>query len=339
MEVAEESSTPLIRAASGKDLELVRLLLDAGANIDFVAAQGFSAVALSVINGRTDIVELLLARGATTALPSRPHQESMMRQAKQSGFHECVQLLEAAAAKQVATLQAEAASEPNLVRESRKLCAFCGKEAEEAGVPKLQTCAGCRLVSYCCTDHQTQDWARHKQVCLQRKRHHFPDKDAILQWTLPKEVHVPARYRPYFGGDGTRQRVCNIGPAGFENGEICRPASDLMLSLGHGYAGADESQTVFFLQLELSVKYMYDCHHNNGNWLAARHAIKDLMEDWPVIEACNNRIAFFDNGCSSDLFRAAVRKAARQAGAVVQLAERRKDPGLGLLVDYPECSD
>jgi len=39
-----------------------------------------------------------------------------------------------------------------------KLCVVCG-------TANTQKCARCRMVSYCCREHQAQDWPEHKQHC------------------------------------------------------------------------------------------------------------------------------------------------------------------------------
>jgi hypothetical protein len=41
-----------------------------------------------------------------------------------------------------------------------QLCDHCFKES-----PSLQKCGGCRSVSYCCKEHQTADWKKHKVEC------------------------------------------------------------------------------------------------------------------------------------------------------------------------------
>lgn len=67
------SATPLTTAAQGGYIESVKLLLDAGADINFVSPFG-TALALAVENGEYEVVKLLLSRGAdpTLVAPANP---------------------------------------------------------------------------------------------------------------------------------------------------------------------------------------------------------------------------------------------------------------------------
>ena len=48
----------------------------------------------------------------------------------------------------------------------RQRCAYCGISGGEAGAKKLSSCGRCKMVWYCCGDHQKLDWAaRHKARC------------------------------------------------------------------------------------------------------------------------------------------------------------------------------
>ena len=56
--------TPLLFAARVGDTDSMRILLDAGANVDDTAADGLSALALATVRGQTAAATLLLDRGA-----------------------------------------------------------------------------------------------------------------------------------------------------------------------------------------------------------------------------------------------------------------------------------
>jgi ankyrin len=56
--------TPLLFAARVGDATSVRILLDAGANVDDTAEDGLSALALATVRGHVDVATLLLERGA-----------------------------------------------------------------------------------------------------------------------------------------------------------------------------------------------------------------------------------------------------------------------------------
>ena len=60
--------TPLLFAARVGDTESMRVLLDAGADIDDVAGDGLSALALATVRGQTAAAMLLLERGADANL-------------------------------------------------------------------------------------------------------------------------------------------------------------------------------------------------------------------------------------------------------------------------------
>ena len=70
-------------------------------------------------------------------------------------------------------------------------CDHCGKTAEDAGVAKLLTCGGCKLVSYCTKACQTQAWkSGHKSECRKRKK---PSESPLPQ--PPAAADGSAQYR------------------------------------------------------------------------------------------------------------------------------------------------
>lgn len=58
-------STPLHHAATAGDLEAIRVLLDAGADIDAQGEHAHTPLMDAVQQGRTEAVKLLVERGAT----------------------------------------------------------------------------------------------------------------------------------------------------------------------------------------------------------------------------------------------------------------------------------
>lgn len=52
---------------------------------------------------------------------------------------------------------------------ARKVCASCGI-TEEANEKPLKKCSRCLAVYYCSSEHQKQDWKKHKKVCSRRSR-------------------------------------------------------------------------------------------------------------------------------------------------------------------------
>jgi ankyrin repeat protein len=62
-----EYSSPLVAAAGRGHLEVVRYLLDEGADINLRHFYGYTAVELACVSGRSEAADLLLARGADTS--------------------------------------------------------------------------------------------------------------------------------------------------------------------------------------------------------------------------------------------------------------------------------
>ena len=51
----------------------------------------------------------------------------------------------------------------------RNMCRLCSKTAEEAAIPKLRLCAGCKMARYCSKECQKKDWkGGHKKICKMR---------------------------------------------------------------------------------------------------------------------------------------------------------------------------
>ncbi len=85
-ELDENGRPPIVVAAYGDDLDLIRALLRAGANIDAKSDRGKSALFTAVVYGQTDTVKLLISSGADlsekddillAAVSSRPPLESI----------------------------------------------------------------------------------------------------------------------------------------------------------------------------------------------------------------------------------------------------------------------
>ena len=64
MSAADDGMQPLHLAVATGRIDLVEILIDAGADLTATTASGRTAVGIANERGRTDIVDLLLARGA-----------------------------------------------------------------------------------------------------------------------------------------------------------------------------------------------------------------------------------------------------------------------------------
>jgi ankyrin repeat protein len=98
------AKTPLGLAASRKDKEIVKLLLEAGADVNettFMPNGGGNATALTnaVRAGDTEIVKLLLDRGANTDVTGGKFYRTILDYARKHSAREIVELLEKAGAK------------------------------------------------------------------------------------------------------------------------------------------------------------------------------------------------------------------------------------------------
>lgn len=82
----------LSRAASGGHLEVIELLLKSGATVDLPSGEGYTALFMAVISNRLEIVKRLLQAGANPSL--FVNGRTMMELAKEKGFKEIVKLLE-----------------------------------------------------------------------------------------------------------------------------------------------------------------------------------------------------------------------------------------------------
>ncbi|WP_373716039.1 ankyrin repeat domain-containing protein [Roseateles sp.] len=82
----------LHQAVRGGDVEIVRLILDAGANVNELADLSEAPLHLAVEDDKVEIAELLLARGADPAL-KRIFDESALDVALLHGSERCLALL------------------------------------------------------------------------------------------------------------------------------------------------------------------------------------------------------------------------------------------------------
>ena len=200
-----EGSTPLMMAAAGDHVRIVKLLLDKGANADKVRKDGVSALHvaaqqgslgaarllldagadvncahgecqttplfIAVCHGRGGLVKLLLERGADVHLG--PLDGKPMDAAAKSGHAGITGMLVAAGATPPTV---EADDERNSVarfaqRFYASMCMGCYRRSgSESGV-KLKQCSLCLEVSYCSRECQKKDWRDgHKEDCAGRRK-------------------------------------------------------------------------------------------------------------------------------------------------------------------------
>ncbi len=78
-------STPLMEASQGGHSGVVRLLLNAGAEVDHQSKFGSSALILSAANGYDEIVAILLENGANSNLRKRNGKTALMMASGEGG--------------------------------------------------------------------------------------------------------------------------------------------------------------------------------------------------------------------------------------------------------------
>jgi ankyrin repeat protein len=65
----EDRKTPLLAAVEGGSPAVVGLLLDRGADVNFVSDSGYSPLAMADINGKGAIAKTLASRGGRIIVP------------------------------------------------------------------------------------------------------------------------------------------------------------------------------------------------------------------------------------------------------------------------------
>ncbi len=114
---ARDGLTPLLRAAQSNDVELVRVLLDGGADPNAANRFGVTALWLAATNRNPTIVELLLEHGAD-ATAAMPHGETALMAAGRSGDAGSIRLL------------IDAGADPNVSEETQGETALIWAAAE-----------------------------------------------------------------------------------------------------------------------------------------------------------------------------------------------------------------
>jgi hypothetical protein len=60
-------------------------------------------------------------------------------------------------------LQSQQAAAADTARHGLRRCALAACNAQEAHPKLFKLCSRCRGAAYCCAEHQTEDWKRHKR--------------------------------------------------------------------------------------------------------------------------------------------------------------------------------
>ncbi len=91
-------TSPLLYAVNSKDLASVKVLLDRGANVNFIASGGRTALMDAVWLGLADIAQLLIDKGADVNWVDQ-ERRTVLEKAKYKGNAKIIDLLKVAGAK------------------------------------------------------------------------------------------------------------------------------------------------------------------------------------------------------------------------------------------------
>ncbi|KAI0058248.1 ankyrin [Artomyces pyxidatus] len=131
--------------------ELLRLLLDKGAQVDHQDIYGMTAVTAAIMAGHTGAVDVLMEHGASITIPDADGTKA------ESIFLTAGPQVTAIVTKWLRHRTGEQAPM------SDKACAGCGKAASVE--TKLKHCSACHSVLYCSAPCQKSHWKTHKLSC------------------------------------------------------------------------------------------------------------------------------------------------------------------------------
>ncbi|XP_078601053.1 ankyrin repeat domain-containing protein 16-like [Branchiostoma floridae x Branchiostoma japonicum] len=176
----EDSSprTLLFHASCMGDVDTARLLLCKGASlVKRSDRSAFAPLHAAAINGRTEVVDLLVQHGATLDVRDRCQNTPLMRACDHNHVDTVRRLLELGARPDLTGGHCRAIkSDENeeswkLIEEARKtkLLRCCNPKCSKPGKRKtgtLKLCGRCKLTRYCSRDCQIQHWSvGHKKCC------------------------------------------------------------------------------------------------------------------------------------------------------------------------------
>eukprot|EP00058_Branchiostoma_floridae_P015548 XP_002601036.1 hypothetical protein BRAFLDRAFT_96928 [Branchiostoma floridae] len=176
----EDSSpgTLLFHASCMGDVDTVRLLLCKGASlVKRSDRSAFAPLHAAAINGRTEVVDLLVQHGATVDIRDSCQNTPLMRACDHNHVDTVRRLLELGARPDLTgghcrAIKCDENEESwKLIEEAwkTKLLRCCNPKCGKPGKRKagtLKLCAGCKLTRYCSRDCQKQHWSvGHKKCC------------------------------------------------------------------------------------------------------------------------------------------------------------------------------
>ena len=179
--------TVLMRAASNGDVRLVKTLVKLGANIHHRQVNGQNALYCAADFGSLPIVKMLAHLGADINVKGMNSETPIMRASSHRNVP-MIRLLGSLGAElnhkthnedwgcnnrktSRARAEREGWSEVGKIEDQLHMCArgrldcrtLLYKKKKEKHIGKK--CGGCRVVMYCCVEHQKNDWPLHKKTC------------------------------------------------------------------------------------------------------------------------------------------------------------------------------
>ena len=147
--------------------EVLRLLVEAGADMEERNSQGRTALMVASLEGHQGVVEALLRAGAQVEAADEDGGTALMV-ASLNGHQGVVEQL--LRAERAAAGGEEAAGVEEAGPSNPRQCAACGVAGSrrvKAGSTqlKLRTCSACHGIWYCGRKCQLEDWEHHKLDC------------------------------------------------------------------------------------------------------------------------------------------------------------------------------
>ena len=219
-------------------------------------------------------------------------------------------------------------------------CAHCATTKEKSA---LFQCNRCRLTLYCSAECQRAAWPAHKLACTRPAERPLRVEGEFTGDLLHVRGIRGMRLSTVFQNRG-RKMPDELKDAGFA-GTLGRPPR----------LNFDPTYSCFFLELRvrkpgtsaeepegfLTEPRPEQGSHDHKHVAAVRAEVSRALArrgNFEQLETCGLRAVFRDDGSDERGFHALALKAASKFGASVVTADRRVDPGLGLLTDEDDSA-
>ena len=152
--------TPLMMAAFCGYADIVKMLIDAGADVNVEDSKSKTALSKAAYKGHAEIVKLLFDAGACS-------KEDAFLKAAQRGKVAVMELL-----LKIGVIDIYEYSKLSYPAGLDNRQCHCCKKKEESPpghYKTLKICVGCKVVYYCSEECQLKDWAQHREFCQNKE--------------------------------------------------------------------------------------------------------------------------------------------------------------------------